>query len=271
MRATSPKQPWDEPTPAWLRAPRLSRPGIRLALVASLTTAGAAGATAWALLGLARSPPADALPAAASPTADTPPAADPHPTADGAPAPSETLAAAPAAAPWLPESAQGVLLPAEPASPVEPPAADPAPASHPARQHWATRPHLRPPEGVGAGLEVRWIRQGSRLARHAQFHAALKAFQRAAGVNLRSADAWYGMALCDYELRRDAASQQAAEQARWADPSHAMTNLLLGFLRQQAGHPDQARQFYERYLAQEPDGEFAEEIVSVLDQLPHEG
>ena len=49
-----------------------------------------------------------------------------------------------------------------------------------------------------------------------------------------------------------------------------MSNLLSGLLSQQKGDASAARSYYARYLAREPNGSYAEELVSVLDQLPDE-
>jgi hypothetical protein len=230
---------WDDERPYWMQEPTVSSRRRRFAIVGVILVAGMAGLFAWA--------PWSSPPAAAPP----PPMAAPVVAIAPPPPPAE-----PAVTPPQP-------VPVEPLAPASPP----APATE-HRQLAGGRLHFAPPTAIGGGLVARWIRIGSRLAKHGQFRSALAAFQRAAGLEVHNADAWYGMALCDYELHRNEAAARAANQAIWADPEHAMGNLLVGFLRQEAGHAAEARQFYDRYLAREPNGPYADELVSVLDQLP---
>jgi len=127
--------------------------------------------------------------------------------------------------------------------------------------------HFRLPS-VGSGLAARWIREGNRLASKGRYQGAVRAFEHAAGVDVHSADAWYGVALCDYELKRHRAASTAVTEALEQDAQHSMANLLAGFLSQERGDAAQARRLYGHYLEREPNGTYAQELVSVLEQLP---
>jgi hypothetical protein len=247
MRQPSDALMWDDERPYWMQEPTVRPRKWGFFFAGAAVMATVAGVAVAAL-----SSPSPM--AAANVATGVVPPAEPQ-------APIRT-----AAAPPIPSEVEAPVAPPQEV-PVEAPAVEPAPA--PEHRHLAARRlHFAPPTATGGGLVARWIRIGSRLAKHGQFREALAAFQRAAGLDVHSADAWYGMALCDFELHRDEAAARAANQAIWADPGHAMGNLLVGFLRQEAGHASEARQFYDRYLAREPNGPYADELISVLDQLP---
>lgn len=118
------------------------------------------------------------------------------------------------------------------------------------------------------GTAEAWVHRGAALLEKDDLREALQDFKRAARLNPRSADAWYGVALCSHELHRDRDAMAAAKRALSHNPSHPLTNLLAGFVQQQAGHVASARRYYQRYLAIAPEGDFAGEIGSVLTGLP---
>jgi hypothetical protein len=226
------------PDPDWLAAPQLKRRGLRALVLAIVLSAEGAGG-AYTLLDSPRVAPLPAAPVAATP---------PQPTV----AP-EALA---------PEELEPDLTAPQPLSlDVPAPRRPPSPAR---------RRHLLPPTVPTRGAEAKWIRLGNKLLAHEQFSRALSMFRHSVQLNPQSPDGWYGVALCDYELARDADAATALDKALLSDPAHPMANVLAGFVSQVRGKPELARKYYSRYLSQSPDGVYAAEVVSVLQQLPEE-
>ena len=176
---------------------------------------------------------------------------------------------------WLLAPLSGVLLLATTLWPPEhaladvPPPADSEALGPPDEELDAPVPvaatHRLPP---ALGSSDLWLRRGATRLGKDQLRRALQDFKRAARLNPRSAEAWYEVALCSYELHRDRDAMAAARRALARNPSHPLSNLLAGFVQQQAGNTAAARRYYQRYLAVDPQGDFAGELKSVLTGLP---
>ena len=232
---------------------RLWRRRRRLAL--PLATAGALGVLALAAGAWARAaPPAPARP---GPTAIAPVAPR------RAPAPAAPAPAVPAAL------ARPVVTAA-----TTPPAAAKTPraATRPPRAHHREgrrHPHLRAPTAGKArtGRAARALRRGRADYDLGDLRGALRWYVRAARLAPRDPDTRFGVALTAYELHYDRTAWRSLEHALRLDPGHADSNLLLGFMLQEAGKDKDAAVHYARYLKAAPDGEWARDVRSTLGQL----
>lgn len=181
-----------------------------------------------------------ALPQAAYPTEVSPPAGP----SDAA----ETTLQAPPFVPWGRLAAAAYLA--------NPTAGGPDPDSGTTATTWAPR--------AGGGL----LDIGRRQLDAGRATAALARFKRAVARAPRDPDAWFALALARTDLRQTPLARAAARRALVLEPRHADATLLLGFLAQQQRNPTAAKQLYSHYLELEPQGPWADEVRSVLAQLP---
>jgi tetratricopeptide (TPR) repeat protein len=105
-------------------------------------------------------------------------------------------------------------------------------------------------------------------ANKGKYRAALGLYEKARKLAPRNADVFYGVALSRYELGHRQLAAIAAARAITHNPAHPGATLLLGFISQEAGAWASSRRLYEEYLAVSPEGETAQELKSVLAQLP---
>jgi hypothetical protein len=165
-------------------------------------------------------------------------------------------------------------VPAAPA--VEPVPVAEAPAPPHARRavlkpfNLRARARLPTPKVTVKDLAAPFLIRGGTFFRNGQLLRALAMFRRATELAAGNPEGWYGVALCSYELRRDKDSAAAANRALLSDPTHPMSNLLAGYLAQADQKFAAARTHYSRYLNAEPNGVYAEELISVLQQLPEQ-
>lgn len=80
-------------------------------------------------------------------------------------------------------------------------------------------------------------------------------------------DALFIKGLCFFELKKDRAARALVGRVLAAKPNHAMANLLLGFMDQQSNRKARALAHYRRYLGKAPNGRYADEVVSITNQL----
>ena len=78
----------------------------------------------------------------------------------------------------------------------------------------------------------------------------------------------YGLlahALFNRNRRREALS--AAERAIKLNPKWADAYVIIGGVHQDAGHMDEARRAYQRYLDLEPKGQYASDLRAIVGKL----
>ncbi len=117
--------------------------------------------------------------------------------------------------------------------------------------------------------EGRAVTSARRLLQKGDAEAALAAFKTLAEREPKQAEAWYGVALCQYELGQDGPARAALDRALEQVPSHRASHLLAGFLDQQAGRIRLARKHYQKFLGSVGEGPPAEDVRSILEQLPN--
>lgn len=186
---------------------------------------------------------------------------------------AERAAAAVPAATGLEANAEGArpgIPPEQPAPALLYPgaaaAAPPALAALPVGQG-RKAPAAQAPRGAGTAQTAR----GAALALRGEFKRAAAAFWRATRAEPANADAWSGLALCQFELGNERAAAAAGARALRLAPDHPEAAVLMGFIAQGKGAYQTSRRLYERYLAANPGGDWAEELKSVLEHLPTEG
>ena len=113
--------------------------------------------------------------------------------------------------------------------------------------------------------------QAAGFLEQGHYWSAAGLYLRATQTRPANPDAWYGLALCHYELGQRRAALAAGNRALKLDPTHGGAAVLLGFIAQERGAYDASRSLYERYLAERPDGDYADELRSVLAHLPVTG
>ncbi|HET6923032.1 MAG TPA: DUF4388 domain-containing protein, partial [Anaeromyxobacteraceae bacterium] len=235
--------PGTEPAPPRSRAaaaeeepavPPPRRSPARWALLGALV-AGALGMAAWLALGSRRGEPAAATAAAALP-ARSPPVE---------PAPEPVAAPAPAASP-------------PPASPAPGPAARAPP---PPPEPRAGRPRAGDDDAYRRALA-----SADRKYQAGNFAAAVADYRRAiASRETSEALAALGRAL--YDGNQPLAAQEALLRAIEIDRRNARAWLTLGEIYVEQDRKGEARQAYLRYLEIEPNGPYARDVRSVLQQL----
>lgn len=117
--------------------------------------------------------------------------------------------------------------------------------------------------GEAAGL----LRRGRRAFDRQDYRAAESWYRQAARALPGAAEPLFGAALAAYEGHRDGRARRTLDAALALDPDHPDSNLLLGFMEQEAGRAPAAGARYERYLALAPDGAWADDVRAVLAQL----
>jgi cytochrome c-type biogenesis protein CcmH/NrfG len=171
----------------------------------------------------------------------------------------------------------GEVPPAPAAPPPEAPAAQELPMLHvvptprPADPERAFRTRLQKKVSTGRPMngQVRaQLRRGGAALAQGRFRAALRHFEGAAHRAPTLPEAWFGVALASFELRQDERSRTAVERVLELDPAHPTARVLAGLVAQAAGDHPRARQEYQAYLAAAPQGEFAVDVASILEQWP---
>lgn len=111
------------------------------------------------------------------------------------------------------------------------------------------------------------LRRGNELGRRGLWQRAIAEYRKAAETDPSSVPAL--LALGDAYLEADQPKSAAPPLAAAAqlDPNSPRAQLLLGTTYQSLGRRDDAVQAFARYLALEPDGEYASEVRSLLANL----
>jgi CheY-like chemotaxis protein len=219
----------DAPAPAAAPAAPARRGGMAMWILAGALTAGALAVAAWAALGSRRAnqPAPGAVPMAAAPVVAAPEPAAPPVAAPGP-------AAAPAAAP---------------APPAEPPSA--------ARG----RPRAGDEEAYRRALS-----SAERKYQAGNFAGAVADYRRAIAARETSAAlAGLGRALYDGNQAREA--QEVLLRAIELDSRNSRAWLTLAEIYVEQGRKGEARRAYLTYLELEPNGPYARDVRSVLQQL----
>ncbi|HTN52200.1 MAG TPA: tetratricopeptide repeat protein [Anaeromyxobacter sp.] len=250
--APPPPRPRPAAEPAWARGPAplpvpaaaselgpeeraVVRGSRRRSALALVLLAVAGGAAAWALGAFERRKPADeAVPI----TIEVPPAPPPAPAPEPAPEP-------PVAAPRLVEP---------------PPAPPPAPAP-------AVEPPPKPqePRGPKAMLAL-----AARLREKGQTQRALDLYGRVASDQPDNVEALVGRGLCYLDLSEYPPAEASFEAALQADPGNADALVGLAETYRWQGKKAEAIRYYEKYLAEHPDGEEAAVARNAIQELRNE-
>lgn len=120
----------------------------------------------------------------------------------------------------------------------------------------------------GLNLEAATLSQAQRLFRDGKPRDAqclLEVVTRRAPAD---AEAWYWLALSATEVGRTGRAAHAAARALELNPHHGESWVIAGFVAQSRGALFEARSLYQRFLVEHPDAPEAEEIRSVVAQLP---
>jgi CheY-like chemotaxis protein len=242
-------------------------PKRRWPVVVVLLVLAVGGFAAWKLLGSKSAPVAveDGQPALPSdPASDEPPKADPG--ADSARAGGDAPAVVDSTA--TPPADTSPVAATEPAD-----AGEPADASATAQ---ATEPQGSGDEGAkkekpapGDDPEVeyaRYVKSGNKHFSRNKLKLAVADFKKALKVNPTGTEALLGLGLSLVETSPKTAIP-FLEQGLARAPDHARGHVALGTAYQMMGRNKDAARAYQRYLALDPNGDFAAEVKIILKDL----
>ena len=92
-------------------------------------------------------------------------------------------------------------------------------------------------------------------------------YRKAVKLDPKNPDARFGLALTAFQVGRTRQSRSQVLTTLELKPDHPEALILIGFLDQVTSRPSLAGEHYERYLELYPEGEWAEELRSVLTTL----
>jgi DNA-binding response OmpR family regulator len=159
-----------------------------------------------------------------------------------------------------------------PPPPVEPPAPpvkkDPTPREHkePVKKPDPPPPAEKDPADDAKAFE-KAVRRGKAMVEQGNAKGAVAELKKALAIKPGSAVALAELGNAYYELGDNAAALQTLQNAVGADASYAHAYVLLGAVYQGMNRASDARNAYEKYLALEPNGKFAQDVKSILKAL----
>lgn len=149
--------------------------------------------------------------------------------------------------------------------------ADPAPAATRKVRRRGRRSSLRVLPRAGprprSAKLANLLEKGRRTYLRESYAAAYKTYRKAVQTDPGNTEARFGLALTAFQVGRNFQSRRQVEATLRLQPDHPDGLILLGFLDQIDSRLSVAAEHYERYLVLYPDGEWADEIRSVLATL----
>lgn len=269
-------------------AMRGDRAAMRWALLAvGVAAMGALGYFAARPAETGPTPPPPSPAPSVSAAAPTPPPASLSPAPASAGGPASALAAAPASAATpavtppapapvpAPAPAAAVSSSRAPVAVAPAPAPTPAPSPDPAPRREPRRPAPAPtpapaadePPAEDPKAFENALRRGKGMVERGNAKAAVGEFKKALALRPGNATALAELGNAYFELGDNAAALKSLKSAVDADPRRAHTYVLLGAVYQGMNRGADARAAYEKYLALEPNGKFAQDVRSILKAL----
>lgn len=151
-----------------------------------------------------------------------------------------------------------------PATPVEVPA---SPGAAPAASVTPAPPAKVLPRHRLPAPTTPTLERAATAVQQGAFVRASTLYLRALRAEPKNPDAWYGLALCRFELGQRRLAVAAGQRALKLAPRHPEAAMLMGFIAQESKAFDTARGLYEVSLAASPEGPWATELKSVLANL----
>jgi DNA-binding response OmpR family regulator len=111
------------------------------------------------------------------------------------------------------------------------------------------------------------VRRGKALVEQGNAKGAVTEFKKALTLKPGSAVAMAELGNAYFELGDNQAALKNLQAAAAADPNYAHAYVLLGAVYQGLNRAGEARGAYEKYLALEPNGKFAQDVKSILKAL----